>query len=61
MVKDYEQMDAWCDRKNEPKTNPIKANFQNAKMHINARIGTDFIVRRMPSKQKKTGEMNLMT
>ena len=25
IIKDYEQMDTWCDRKNEPKTNPIKA------------------------------------
>ncbi|HUS71646.1 MAG TPA: hypothetical protein VMY06_01160 [Sedimentisphaerales bacterium] len=42
MKKDYEQMDTWTIRKNEPKTNPIrtqtnpiKANLQNARMNVN--------------------------
>ncbi len=44
-------MDTWLSRKNKANSNPIKANFQNAKMNVNLyviedyRKKDDFIVR----------------
>jgi len=34
MTKNYEKKDTWLSGKNEPKTNPIKANFKKAKMNV---------------------------
>ena len=35
MIKDYEQMDTWCDRKKQSQTNPNKPKFKKAKMNVN--------------------------
>jgi hypothetical protein len=47
----YEKLDTWLSGKNKPNSNPIKANFQKAKMNVNLyviedyRKNDDFIVR----------------
>ena len=42
LTRDYENKTNWKVRKNEPNTNPIKANFRKAKMNVNSFITKDY-------------------
>jgi hypothetical protein len=38
LTRDYDKMDTWSIRKNEPKTNPNEPNFKKAKMNVTSYI-----------------------
>jgi hypothetical protein len=38
----YEKLDTWLSGKNKANSNPIKPNFQNAKMNINLTLTKDY-------------------
>ncbi len=40
---DYENLSDWTIGENKPNSNPIKANFQKAKMNANSLITKDYI------------------
>jgi hypothetical protein len=57
---DYEKKSNWTLGQNKPNSNPIKANFQNAKMNVNLtltkdyRKKDDFVVRINKPNSRKT-------
>jgi len=72
LKSDYEKLDTWLSGKNKPNSNPIKANFQKAKMNVNLtltkdyRKKDDFVVRinkpnSNPISQKAKMNVNLFT
>jgi len=67
MKSKYEKLDTWLSGKNKPNSNPIKPNFQKAKMNVNLtltkdyRKKDDFIVRiNKPNFRKAQNERKLI-
>jgi len=54
ITKDYENLSNWTLGENKPNSNPIKPNFQKAKMNVNLTLTKDYRKKDQKNKPKQS-------